>query len=149
MTRTCITRGLAVVAAILFATHPAHAGVGLTELAGQQGDGPVTVFYPAQEADQPVQGGVGVGHRQGQLEAVVGGDGGVGARLGDQQEGEDDGEQVHHARDVELGAIDAAAHAAQHLRALPGPARRWGTARAPCRPAPGRRGPRGWRPSRG
>lgn len=34
-----------------------HAGVGLTELPGLQGDGPVTVFYPAIEPDQTVSRG--------------------------------------------------------------------------------------------
>ncbi|MFC5498953.1 alpha/beta hydrolase family protein [Caenimonas terrae] len=35
----------------------AQAGVGLTTLPGQQGDGPVTVFYPTAAADQPLQRG--------------------------------------------------------------------------------------------
>ncbi|RYF68019.1 MAG: dienelactone hydrolase, partial [Comamonadaceae bacterium] len=35
----------------------AHAGTGLRELPGLQGDGPVTVFYPSSNADQPVQRG--------------------------------------------------------------------------------------------
>lgn len=35
----------------------ARAGMGLTELPGLQGDGPVTVFYPTPEANQPVQRG--------------------------------------------------------------------------------------------
>lgn len=35
----------------------AQAGVGVTELAGLQGDGPVTVFYPTAAADQPVKRG--------------------------------------------------------------------------------------------
>lgn len=34
-----------------------HAGTGLTELPGLQGDGPVTVFYPSTGADQAVQRG--------------------------------------------------------------------------------------------
>ena len=33
----------------------AHAGMGLAVLPGLQGDGPVTVFYPTPEADQPVR----------------------------------------------------------------------------------------------
>jgi predicted dienelactone hydrolase len=35
----------------------AQAGVGVTDLPGLQGDGPVTVFYPTSAADQPVQRG--------------------------------------------------------------------------------------------
>ena len=35
----------------------AHAGMGLTELPGQQDDAPVTVFYPTTAADQPLQRG--------------------------------------------------------------------------------------------
>jgi predicted dienelactone hydrolase len=35
----------------------AQAGVGLTELPGLQGDGPVTVFYPSSAADQALQRG--------------------------------------------------------------------------------------------
>jgi predicted dienelactone hydrolase len=35
----------------------AQAGVGLTELPGVQGDGPVTVFYPSSAADKPLQRG--------------------------------------------------------------------------------------------
>lgn len=42
---------------LAFATMAGHAGVGLMELPGAQGDGPVTVFYPASEADEPVQRG--------------------------------------------------------------------------------------------
>jgi predicted dienelactone hydrolase len=37
---------------LLLAAAWAQAGVGLTELPGQQGDGPVTVFYPSSAADQ-------------------------------------------------------------------------------------------------
>lgn len=33
----------------------AQAGVGLTEVPGVQGDGPVTVFYPSTAANQGVQ----------------------------------------------------------------------------------------------
>ena len=57
MTKTWMTWCLALLAAAVITANPAHAGVGLAELPGQQGDGPVTVFYPAQEADQPVQRG--------------------------------------------------------------------------------------------
>src|SRR5438445_7706716 len=35
----------------------AQAGVGLTQLTGIKGDGPVTVFYPSSAADRPVQRG--------------------------------------------------------------------------------------------
>lgn len=35
----------------------AHAGVGLTELPGLQGDGPVTVYYPSSAQDKPVPRG--------------------------------------------------------------------------------------------
>jgi predicted dienelactone hydrolase len=35
----------------------AQAGVGLATLPGLQGDGPVTVFYPTQQADQPLRRG--------------------------------------------------------------------------------------------
>ena len=35
----------------------AQAGVGLTTLTGQQGDGPVTVFYPSSAAERPLQRG--------------------------------------------------------------------------------------------
>jgi predicted dienelactone hydrolase len=35
----------------------AQAGVGLTQLPGQKGDGPVTVFYPTAAQDKPVQRG--------------------------------------------------------------------------------------------
>lgn len=35
----------------------AQAGVGLREIAGLQGDGPVTVYYPSSSADQPLQRG--------------------------------------------------------------------------------------------
>ena len=55
MTKTWMAWCLALLAAAVITASPAHAGVGLAELPGQQGDGPVTVFYPAQEADQPVQ----------------------------------------------------------------------------------------------
>ena len=34
-----------------------QAGIGLTELPGMQGDGPVTVFYPSSDDDKPVQRG--------------------------------------------------------------------------------------------
>ncbi len=34
-----------------------HAGTGLTELPGRQGDGPITVFYPSSVADRSVQRG--------------------------------------------------------------------------------------------
>ncbi len=46
---------LACLAAALAAA--AHAGVGLTELPGLQGDGPVTVFYPSSSEAQPIQRG--------------------------------------------------------------------------------------------
>jgi predicted dienelactone hydrolase len=49
--RYLLTCALAVAAAW------AQAGVGLTELSGLQGDGPVTVFYPTAAADQPIQRG--------------------------------------------------------------------------------------------
>jgi hypothetical protein len=35
----------------------AHAGFGVATLPGLQGDGPVTVFYPAAQADRAVQRG--------------------------------------------------------------------------------------------
>ena len=57
MTKTWSAWCLALLAAAVITANPAHAGVGLAELTGQQGDGPVTVFYPAQEADHPVQRG--------------------------------------------------------------------------------------------
>ena len=57
MTKTWMAWCLALLAAAVITANPAHAGVGLAELPGQQGDGPVTVFYPAQEADQPAQRG--------------------------------------------------------------------------------------------
>ena len=57
MTKTWMAWCLALLAAAVITSNPAHAGVGLAELPGQQGDGPVTVFYPAQEADHPVQRG--------------------------------------------------------------------------------------------
>lgn len=49
--------GLLAALSTLTTTPPAHAGMGLVVLPGQQGDGPVTVFYPTPEADQPVQRG--------------------------------------------------------------------------------------------
>lgn len=42
---------------LLLAVTCAHAGMGLAVLPGPQGDGPVTVFYPTPEADQPVRRG--------------------------------------------------------------------------------------------
>ena len=45
------------ICALAFAAACAHAGVGLTQLPGTQGDGPVTVFYPSRSADQPIQKG--------------------------------------------------------------------------------------------
>lgn len=42
---------------LVLATMAGHAGMGLMELPGAQGGGPVTVFYPASEADEPVQRG--------------------------------------------------------------------------------------------
>ena len=57
MTKTWIAWCLALLAAAVITANPALAGVGLAELPGQQGDGPVTVFYPAQKADHPVQRG--------------------------------------------------------------------------------------------
>lgn len=36
---------------------PAHSAVGLTELAGLEGDGPVTVFYPSSGEAQPIKRG--------------------------------------------------------------------------------------------
>ncbi len=44
-------------ALLALATPPARAGMGLTELPGQQDDAPVTVFYPTAAADQPLQRG--------------------------------------------------------------------------------------------
>ncbi len=41
----------------LAAAGDSHAGTGLAELPGPQGDGPVTVFYPSSGADQAVQRG--------------------------------------------------------------------------------------------
>ncbi|WP_226493928.1 alpha/beta hydrolase family protein [Hydrogenophaga taeniospiralis] len=41
---------------LLLAT-PARAATGLTELPGQAGDGPVTVFYPSSASEQPLQRG--------------------------------------------------------------------------------------------
>lgn len=43
--------------ALAFAAACVQAGVGLTQLPGVQGDGPVTVFYPSQAGDQSVQQG--------------------------------------------------------------------------------------------
>lgn len=42
---------------LLFAFAQAQAGVGLTELPGQEGDGPVSVFYPSSSEDQALQRG--------------------------------------------------------------------------------------------
>jgi predicted dienelactone hydrolase len=51
--RTALTAlGVALTASL------AHAGLGLTELQGLAGDGPVTVFYPSAAEEQPVQRGV-------------------------------------------------------------------------------------------
>ena len=47
MTKAWMAWCLALLAAAVITSNPAHAGVGLAELPGQQGDGPVTVFYPA------------------------------------------------------------------------------------------------------
>lgn len=47
--------GLALTALLLAA--PAHAGVGLAEVPGLQGDGPITVYYPTVAQDQPVTRG--------------------------------------------------------------------------------------------
>jgi predicted dienelactone hydrolase len=44
-------------ALLAFATLTAQAGMGLTELPGLQGDGPVTVFYPTADAETPVRRG--------------------------------------------------------------------------------------------
>ncbi|MFN4120170.1 alpha/beta hydrolase family protein [Acidovorax sp.] len=49
--------GLLAALSALTATTSAHAGMGLAVLPGLQGDGPVTVFYPTPDADQPVQRG--------------------------------------------------------------------------------------------
>jgi predicted dienelactone hydrolase len=46
-----------VVCVLAFAAAYAQAGVGLTELPAQQGDGPVTVFYPSSAEDKPVTRG--------------------------------------------------------------------------------------------
>jgi len=52
-------RGLLPALAVLLALAgaAAHAGVGVTQLAGRSHDGPVTVFYPTPVADQPVRRG--------------------------------------------------------------------------------------------
>ncbi len=52
-----LASGLLAFAAATAAFMPtaSHAGTGLTELPGLQGDGPVTVFYPTAAADQAVQ----------------------------------------------------------------------------------------------
>lgn len=42
---------------VLFVATTVHAGTGLLELAGLQGDGPVTVFYPSSAANAPIQRG--------------------------------------------------------------------------------------------
>ena len=49
--------GSALALAGLFVAVPAHAAVGLAELPGLQGDGPVTVYYPSSAAEQPVRRG--------------------------------------------------------------------------------------------
>ena len=51
----CARALLAALLACAFAA--ARAGVGLTEVAGLEGDGPVTVFYPSEGAAQPVKRG--------------------------------------------------------------------------------------------
>lgn len=55
--RTPAWRLLAAGMLVLATASAAHAGTGLRELPGLQGDGPVTVFYPSGSADQPVQRG--------------------------------------------------------------------------------------------
>src|SRR5512140_3829365 len=50
----------------------AQAGVGVTELPGVKGDGPVTVFYPSTAADQPVTRGPFTMQLAPQSEAVRG-----------------------------------------------------------------------------
>jgi predicted dienelactone hydrolase len=52
-----LLRRLALALLALGATATSHAGMGLMELAGPPGDGPVTVFYPSSNADEPVQRG--------------------------------------------------------------------------------------------
>jgi predicted dienelactone hydrolase len=47
--------GVALLASLAIA--PARAGVGLTQVPGQKGDNPVTVFYPSTAEDKPVQRG--------------------------------------------------------------------------------------------
>ena len=54
---TLLLTGLLAALSALTATAPAYAGMGLAVLPGLQGDGPVTVFYPTPDADQPVQRG--------------------------------------------------------------------------------------------
>jgi predicted dienelactone hydrolase len=46
-----------VVCALAFAAVCAQAGVGLTQLSGAKGDGPVTVYYPSRAEDQAVRKG--------------------------------------------------------------------------------------------
>ncbi len=46
-----------VLALLVGIASPAQAGMGLTELPGQKGDGPVTVYYPTQAAEQTVTRG--------------------------------------------------------------------------------------------
>jgi len=46
-----------IVCLLSLAAFLAQAGVGLTELPGLDGDGPVTVFYPSSAPDQPLQRG--------------------------------------------------------------------------------------------
>lgn len=55
-TLQCLGRGLLALATAAAAA-ASHAGTGLVELPGLQGDGPVTVFYPSSGANQPVQRG--------------------------------------------------------------------------------------------
>lgn len=52
-----LLRTMAAAASIGAAVGSAWAGTGLTTLPGREGDGPVTVFYPSQATNQPVQRG--------------------------------------------------------------------------------------------
>jgi predicted dienelactone hydrolase len=47
----------ALAASLLLAYHCGYASLGLTQIAGKEGDGPVTVFYPTAAAEQPTRRG--------------------------------------------------------------------------------------------
>ncbi len=55
MKHQCILRAVAGLVAL--SAGLAQAGMGLRDIAGMEGDGPVTVYYPSSAADQPLQRG--------------------------------------------------------------------------------------------